>query len=322
MPTSTNIGERQIPPAEIRNQPLEERKDQPRVVERPAARSTQQHDADDERDQKLRSPSCSAATGRDGRGARSSGSRRESRWRRTPPSSAPRSRRRRSSDRPRAASGTSAAVRISRPPIVGVPAFGAMAGRPLLPDHLADLELAQLADHPRPEHQADRQRRQARRRRAERDVARHVQHARTRVRNEVRAGEYSIGRYTTPELLRRRLERFARHRDVVERQHAGCRSPDTSRGPCRRSARDRPARASSIALAIASRRSTIVSSRCALSRRVSAVMPALDLLDDPLRILAARVVRRDRRSGRSSVRRPRPSAAAWCGRDRRRSRTP
>ena len=41
--------------------------------------------------------------------------------------------------------GTSAAARISSPPIVGVPAFGAMRCRTFLADHLADLELAQPA---------------------------------------------------------------------------------------------------------------------------------------------------------------------------------
>ena len=49
---------------------------------------------------------------------------------------------------------------------------------------------------------------------------------------------------------------------------------------------------------------------------------ALNLLDDPVRILAARVVRRDHDHDRSAGRRPRPSAAAWCDRDRRRSQTP
>ena len=51
-----------------------------------------------------------------------------------------------------------------------------MRGRTFLPDDLPDLKLAQLANHPRTEHQADRERGQAGGRRAERDVARHVQH--------------------------------------------------------------------------------------------------------------------------------------------------
>ena len=54
-----------------------------------------------------------------------------------------------------------------------------------------------------------------------------------------------------------------------------------------------PGRASSIAFAIAAPRSTIASDRCPLSRAACrAVMPALDLFDDAVRILAARVVRR------------------------------
>ena len=50
-----------------------------------------------------------------------------------------------------------------------------MRRRPFLPDDLTDLELAQLADHERADEQPDRQGGQARRRGAERDVARHVQ---------------------------------------------------------------------------------------------------------------------------------------------------
>jgi hypothetical protein len=46
-----------------------------------------------------------------------------------------------------------------------------------LADDLADLEIAQLADHPGTEQQAQDERRQARRRCAERDVARHIEDA-------------------------------------------------------------------------------------------------------------------------------------------------
>src|SRR5262249_10514395 len=53
--------------------------------------------------------------------------------------------------------------------------------RPFLADHLADLKFAQLAHHPRPEREAHEQRGQARGRRAERDVLRHVQHRDLRV---------------------------------------------------------------------------------------------------------------------------------------------
>ena len=43
--------------------------------------------------------------------------------------------------------GTSAAARISSPPIVGVPALARCDCGPFLPDHLADLEIAQPPDH-------------------------------------------------------------------------------------------------------------------------------------------------------------------------------
>src|SRR5688572_10342882 len=52
--------------------------------------------------------------------------------------------------------------------------------RPFLTDHLADLEIAQLRDHPGTEHQAYRERGQAGRRRAECDVPHHVQRAEER----------------------------------------------------------------------------------------------------------------------------------------------
>ena len=50
-----------------------------------------------------------------------------------------------------------------------------MRRRAFLADHLPDLELAQLADHPGAEEQPDGERRQARGGRPERDVARHVE---------------------------------------------------------------------------------------------------------------------------------------------------
>ena len=96
--------ERQVAPAEIGNQPLEEREDQPGVV---GARSAQhqQHDADRRPRSGPGSRSCSAAAGRDAIApddlqvvVEEADRRRTPRW------SAPRSRRRRWSGRPRAAS--------------------------------------------------------------------------------------------------------------------------------------------------------------------------------------------------------------------------
>ena len=85
-----------------------------------------------------------------------------------------------------------------------------------------------------------------------------------------------------------------------------------------------PGRASSIALAIAAA-STIDDRQHAaarLSRRGVGRDAALDLLDDPRRILAARVVGRDddeiaQTAGDGAHQRP-----LRCDRDRRRSRTP
>src|SRR4029077_5851229 len=50
--------------------------------------------------------------------------------------------------------------------------------RTFLPDHLANLEVAQLANHPRTKQEAERERRQAGRRGPEGDVARDVEDAR------------------------------------------------------------------------------------------------------------------------------------------------
>ena len=62
--------------------------------------------------------------------------------------------------------------------------LGAMRLRPFLPDHLPDLEIAQPADQPRSHDQADDERRHARRRGAERDVAGHVEDRDLRVERE------------------------------------------------------------------------------------------------------------------------------------------
>ena len=78
-------------------------------------------------------------------------------------------------------------------------------------------------------------------------------------------------------------QRLARHRDVVERQHAVADHLVLLVSLAGDRARHRPAAASSIALAIASRRSTIASSRCAAVAPRVGRDAALDLLDDPRR---------------------------------------
>src|SRR5438093_11942601 len=57
-----------------------------------------------------------------------------------------------------------------------------MAGRPFLPDDLANLKFAQLTNHPLTERQTNGQRREAGCGCAERDVLRHVQHRQLRMR--------------------------------------------------------------------------------------------------------------------------------------------
>jgi hypothetical protein len=52
------------------------------------------------------------------------------------------------------------AMQISTPPMVGVPDFLQVRLRPVFADVLADLELAQLLDHPRPDEERDQQRRE------------------------------------------------------------------------------------------------------------------------------------------------------------------
>src|SRR5207247_9401605 len=82
---------------------------------------------------------------------------------------------------------------------------GPMRDGPFLPDHLADLELAQLAHHPWTKHQTDRQRRQTRRCRPKRDVTRHVQHGELRVEWKQKMEEHyarsAFSRSTTRSVL-------------------------------------------------------------------------------------------------------------------------
>ena len=58
--------------------------------------------------------------------------------------------------------------------------LGPVRRRPFVTDHLPDLELLQLADHPRTEDEPERERRHAGDGGAERDVSRHVQHGEPR----------------------------------------------------------------------------------------------------------------------------------------------
>ena len=110
-----------------------------------------------------------------------------------------------------------------------------------------------------------------------------------------------------------RGERRARLVRVGERHARARRSPGRARGPCRRSARRRRARAA--AIAVANRVAPVdARPRAARARRA-------DLGDDRQRILAARVVAGEHDDGRRGARPPRPSAGACRGRGRRRSRT-
>src|SRR5204863_2050693 len=65
-----------------------------------------------------------------------------------------------------------------------------VCGWPLVPDHLADLEIAQGANEPRTSQQADRERRQAGGRRPERDVPCDVEHRIARVKREKQVVEH------------------------------------------------------------------------------------------------------------------------------------
>ena len=80
--------------------------------------------------------------------------------------------------------------------------FRTMTLRSLLTDHLPDLELAQTPDHPGSEEETDGQRRQARRRRAKRDVPGDVQDTKRGVQRVEQEVEHRL--YRTPCRLRRR----------------------------------------------------------------------------------------------------------------------
>ncbi len=171
--------EREVADAEVRNQVLEEREDEPGVVEAVALQD-QQRDADRHADEDLKphlvarqQPMVRAADdlqvviGEADRAVSGGGQHRnpDVGVREIRPQQRRHQRRRQNQQ---AAHGRRARFRP-----MGLRAVGA--------NHLADLELAQLPDQPRPEHQADRQRRQRRRRGAERDVARHVEHRELRM---------------------------------------------------------------------------------------------------------------------------------------------
>ena len=125
-------------------------------------------------------------------------------------------------------------------------------------------------------------------------------------------------------------QRRTRHVHVVERQLA---IADHLRllVPLPATITRSPGRASSIARAMASPRSTIGSTSGrlparALRRRGRSLRrtgdTALHFLDDPRRVFAARVVGGDDHDVAHAARRRRPSAAASCDRDRHRSQRP
>ena len=167
-------GEQQVAVAEIRNQPLEERKDDARVVHALVLQD-EQHDADRDADQDLephlvagQQPVVRAADDLQIVVGKSDGAVPGRRQHRDPDEDVrqvgPQQRRhqgRRQDQQPAHRRG---------------PGLGAMRLRPFGANHLTDLKLTQLPDQPRAERQADRERRQRRRRSAERDVARHVEH--------------------------------------------------------------------------------------------------------------------------------------------------
>jgi hypothetical protein len=170
-------GEQHVKPAEIRDQILEEREDEPRVVQRRVVRREHHHrHAHAEPDEDLpahlvarNEPMVGAPNDLEivvGEADDTESCRRQDgdpdvRIRKIRPQQGGDDRRRQDQQ--------SAHGRRSR--------LGAMRLRSFLPDDLPDLEITQLADHPGSEQQAEDERRQARRRRAKRDVARDVEDA-------------------------------------------------------------------------------------------------------------------------------------------------
>jgi hypothetical protein len=177
--TNAQDGERQIPPAQLRNETLEEREDEPRVVD-PVLPQHEQDDPDRGRDQNLVAhlvawpqPVVRLTHDLHVIVGKPDAPKRRRRHHRDPHEDVGQVRpQQRRHERRRQYQQTAHRRRAG---------LGPMGRRPFRPDHLPDLELAQLRDHPRSERQADGERRQARRRRPERDVARHVQHRELRV---------------------------------------------------------------------------------------------------------------------------------------------
>ena len=101
--------------------------------------------------------------------------------------------------------------------------------RAFLPDDLADLEFAQLPDEPRPEQQADRERRQAGGRRAERDVARHVQHRELRAQREQHLEEQVVEHQANSAFSRSTTSSVRTPRDPFTRITSPGRTSDAAR---------------------------------------------------------------------------------------------
>ena len=172
-------GERQVPPAQFRNEPLEERKNEPRVVDVVLGQH-QQDDADRRGDQNLvahlvarTQPVVRLTHDLHVIVGEPDAAKRRRRPHRDPHEGVgqvrpqQRGHERRGED--------------EQPAHGRRPGFRAVGRRSFLPDHLADLKLVKRPDHPWPERQTDRERRQTRRRGPERDVPRDVQHGELRV---------------------------------------------------------------------------------------------------------------------------------------------
>ena len=134
---------------------------------------------------------------------------------------------------------------ISTPPMVGVPAFFWCDLRAFLADVLADLKLAQLADQPRPQRDAQEQRREAGESRAERDVAEDAERADVAVKLFVEEEvEHATSVYVQKPFQRPLHAHAARTLEqdgVAGARHAGARTRRPRRGP-RRTAPRPPAR--------------------------------------------------------------------------------
>ena len=122
------------------------------------------------------------------------------------------------------------------------PRLRAMTLRSFLADHLPDLELTQTSDHPGAEKKTDSERRQARRRRAKRDVPGDVQDTKPGVQREEQEVQHRSTARPAGCAGATELSSPLRHR---RRAASGCRWSDISRVPFRQPApglRSRPCR--------------------------------------------------------------------------------